>query len=544
MMTLIGIDLAVPKDTDLNRKPKQQVASTKSDPPRVKHPRRRRSCMASMTNRVSPRSLHAESKNETVLYSLGGEANIEDMAPYVPEEHVLAVGRLLPNDFAFVRRSGGKFCIAMVKSVQPDPEEGIVMDLYVNEAGATKSIPMSEWDSYIRPVKPYVTCVGRVRVSRKNNKSSSLQDNGNRRASCPESELDYCMINASVQHVKANKNGFKQARDEHKEGPRGSSANPTRSLRDSKSTKSNNPDEDDAVRERNVSSASPSLVNRVNFSEDIQSSLDPGIGANAHYATASYSEEPVRPSSENTSDTLNPSLKLNEDPNNGTTLKSSLRSSVVSSLRESCTSVNEAIPAIKEHHNSNDDLSRHVQWNIQSSSCDNSKSINAEATGDAYDDEHTDSSNSFHHQYTSSRRPFMRRCETEDAADRRSHLYKQELERSQSKANTKRTKPTADMDKSLLAKQTYSRRASTTDIDNSAPAKQTHSRRASAADAGNISKQPQRRGSLRSSMRSSMRGSLISQNGSGRGLSDSQVFNESQLLSAFASIRTEKKCLD
>ena len=448
MMTLIGIDLAVPKDTDLNRKPKQQVASTKSDPPRVKHPRRRRSCMASMTNRVSPRSLHAESKNETVLYSLGGEANIEDMAPYVPEEHVLAVGRLLPNDFAFVRRSGGKFCIAMVKSVQPDPEEGIVMDLYVNEAGATKSIPMSEWDSYIRPVKPYVTCVGRVRVSRKN------------------------------------------------------------------------------------------------FSEDIQSSLDPGIGANAHYATASYSEEPVRSSSENTSDTLNPSLKLNEDPNNGTTLKSSLRSSVVSSLRESCTSVNEAIPAIKEHHNSNDDLSRHVQWNIQSSSCDNSKSINAEATGDAYDDEHTDSSNSFHHQYTSSRRPFMRRCETEDAADRRSHLYKQELERSQSKANTKRTKPTADMDKSLLAKQTYSRRASTTDIDNSAPAKQTHSRRASAADAGNISKQPQRRGSLRSSMRSSMRGSLISQNGSGRGLSDSQVFNESQLLSAFASIRTEKKCLD
>lgn len=484
------------------------------------------------------------------------------MAPYVPEEHVLSVGRLLPNDFAFVRRSGGKFCIAMVKSVQPDPEEGIVMDLYVNEAGATKSIPMSEWDSYIRPVKPHVICVSRVRGLGKNNRSSSLQVNGNRRASCPESEseLDDCKIDEHVQHVKGNKSGCKQASDEHNEVHSGSSANPTRSLRDSKSTVNNSPNEDDAAPNRKDPSASPSStppslcerVNEVNCSEDKRGSLNPSAGINAHHATVNNHKEPERQSSNNTCDTMHSS----EAPNYGTTLKSSLRST--SSLRTSSISIIDAIPAIKEHANDNGDVSRHVQWDVsfqsqnenQSSSSDISKTADSEATSDAGVDEDTDSSDSFHHQPISSRRPFiMRRSETEHEADGRSYLYKQEVERSHKRAtyisnsalaSATTTKPTTYRNNTPLAKQKHSRRATTTDVDNSTPPKETQSRRASAGDAGDISKQPQRRGS----MRNSTRGSLSSQNSLGRGLSDSQMFNESQLLSALASIRSEKETFD
>ena len=798
MMKLVGIDLAVPKDTELNRKPKQQVANTKSDPPPafsgqpVKHPRRRGSGIgASVTrNELSTGSLLAENKDEIISYSLGGEANIEDMAPYVPEEHVLSVGRLLPNDFAFIRRSGGKFCIAMVKSVQPDPEEGIVMDLFVNEAGATKSIPMSEWDSYIRPVKPYVICVSRVRGLGKNNRSNSLQDNGNRRASCPESELNDCQIDEPVQHVKGNKSGCKQASDEHNEVHSGSSANPTRSLRDSKSTVNNSPNEDEAAPKikdpsTRPSSTPPNLcarVNEVNCPEDKRGSLDPGadININADHATVNNLKEPERQSSNNTCDTMNSSLKLNEAPNHkratyisnsaltstnvhhatvdnhkeserqssnntcdtinsrlksngarnrGTTLKSSLRSTSTlktsyslideaipaikehandngdlsrhvqwdisfqsqnenqssssdisktadseatsdasddedtdssdsfhhqpissrrpfimrrseteheadgrsylykqevekshkratcignsaltstnvhhatvdnhkeserqssnntcdtinsrlksngarnrgttlksslrstSTLKTSYSLIDEAIPAIKEHANDNGDLSRHVQWDIsfqsqnenQSSSSDISKTADSEATSDASDDEDTDSSDSFHHQPISSRRPFiMRRSKTEHEADGRSYLYKQEVERSHNRAtyisnsalaSATTTRATTDRNNSPLAKQKHSRRATTTDIDNSTPPKETQSRRASAGDAGDISKRPQRRGS----MRNSMRGSLTSQNSLRRGLSDSQMFNESQLLSALASIRTEEETFD
>ncbi|KAL3790847.1 hypothetical protein HJC23_004477 [Cyclotella cryptica] len=73
-----------------------------------------------------------------------------------PHEHLLAIGSLSENDYAFIRRSGGKFCFDMIRSIQPRPDS-IYMEFLVNESGGIKSIPMSEWENYIRPIRPYVT---------------------------------------------------------------------------------------------------------------------------------------------------------------------------------------------------------------------------------------------------------------------------------------------------------------------------------------------------------------------------------------------------
>jgi hypothetical protein len=104
------------------------------------------------------KSAFSEYKQSTVKYSLGEEARIDDLAIFSPREHSTAVGSLVQNEYAFIRRSGGKFCFAMVKSVRSDRVEGLIMDLYVNEAGSTKSIPVSEWGDYIRLGKPFVVC--------------------------------------------------------------------------------------------------------------------------------------------------------------------------------------------------------------------------------------------------------------------------------------------------------------------------------------------------------------------------------------------------
>jgi len=100
-------------------------------------------------------SVFAEMKE--VFYSLGDEGSDDDMILHEdPIEHVMAIGRLLENEYVFIRRSGGKFCFAMIKSVYPKPD-GVMMELYVSEAGNKKTIPMSEWGRFIRPKKAHVS---------------------------------------------------------------------------------------------------------------------------------------------------------------------------------------------------------------------------------------------------------------------------------------------------------------------------------------------------------------------------------------------------
>lgn len=191
-MSLIGVDLTIPTDTDMNRNPcPQSVCRSFDPPPFQKKPKKK--------------SAFKEFKQSTVSYSLGEEARIDDMGIFSPQEHEAAVGRLANNDYAFVRRSGGKFCFAMIKSVRSDAEEGVIMDLYVNEAGATKSIPVSEWGHYIRPVKPFVVCnplsvvhdlggrkrgiSGHIDCDQDMHRRGFSGRSGNRRASCPDAKF-------------------------------------------------------------------------------------------------------------------------------------------------------------------------------------------------------------------------------------------------------------------------------------------------------------------------------------------------------------------
>jgi hypothetical protein len=214
MMSLIGVDLTIPTDTDMNRNPAprsrtQTAGAAKRDPePAVcdAPPFRRSSMISSRTK--SAKGGFAESKPmTTVSYSLGDQARKEqDMAAFHAQDHIASVKSLADKDYVFVRRSGGKFCFAVIKSVRSDPNEGIVMELYVNEAGATKIIPMSGWERFIRPIRPHVVCHPSSCVregkhgSRRHtdvidrdpdcqegkNQRSRGGRSGNRRASCPE----------------------------------------------------------------------------------------------------------------------------------------------------------------------------------------------------------------------------------------------------------------------------------------------------------------------------------------------------------------------
>ncbi len=156
MMSLIGTSLAIPADTNMNRLP----ASIVSEPTdlvedEVKAPMFPDPPFQRKGSKHSRPRVFVEMKE--VFYSLGDEGSDDDMILHEdPIEHVMAIGRLLENEYVFIRRSGGKFCFAMIKSVYPKPD-GVMMELYVSEAGNKKTIPMSEWGRFIRPKKAHVS---------------------------------------------------------------------------------------------------------------------------------------------------------------------------------------------------------------------------------------------------------------------------------------------------------------------------------------------------------------------------------------------------
>ena len=207
-MSFIGVDLAIPTDTDMNRNPhprsfRQTTTEGKADPPPEMPIKRNVHKSKNKKDRsaVSPNEAFTEYKQDPVFYALGEEAEIDDMAAFVPLEHESAVGRLGENDYVFVRRSGGRFCFALIKSIEPDDENGLSMHLYVNEVGATKSIPKPEWINYIRPAKQYVLCNPSSYVQDLSKDTQDVQaeesqqkqrsrSRGNRRASCPEAAQD------------------------------------------------------------------------------------------------------------------------------------------------------------------------------------------------------------------------------------------------------------------------------------------------------------------------------------------------------------------
>ena len=113
---------------------------------------------------------------ETTCYSLGDEARAEDMAAFNSlEENLMAVACLRENDYAFVRRSGGKYTYAMVQSRQHG--RGALIELKVTDEGATKSIPMNQWGNYIRPLKSAQCLHPFLQSSSPTNRRSSLRSN-------------------------------------------------------------------------------------------------------------------------------------------------------------------------------------------------------------------------------------------------------------------------------------------------------------------------------------------------------------------------------
>ena len=79
-------------------------------------------------------------------YALGNVGKPEDMA--AADDNLFSVACLKPNDICFVRRTDGTFTFAKVLSRQRGPEA--LIELQVDEAGATKTVPMNQCGKYVR----------------------------------------------------------------------------------------------------------------------------------------------------------------------------------------------------------------------------------------------------------------------------------------------------------------------------------------------------------------------------------------------------------
>jgi hypothetical protein len=578
-MSLIGVDLTIPTDTDMNRNPRpravRQTSSKKLDPEpqsgcRSFHP-------PPFQKKSKKKSAFAEYKQSTVSYSLGEEAGIEDMAIFSPQEHVAAVGCLANNDYAFVRRSGGKFCFAMIKSVRSDAEEGIIMDLYVNEAGATKSIPVSEWGHYIRPVKQYVVCnplsvvidLGGSKMGGSKRDSSGHTDrdqdikecndhrlgcsgrSGNRRASCPDAEAQKdpssiadCQKEMNTNHRRTSTNNRRfscpeaanntigdYSKSRHvKKGSqeynnvanlRTTQHNRTELLADEsviprkrspnvgmnsseiksrpreiKHTK-NLAEDDNGIQDQYRRNRSDLQENegKHNFRKSVFTTAGPADFLDRHFKPIGIDDQfshilidehlhddPIRQYSENT----------------GTTAESSFRSSIATNYgsfvhKSSMMSNQSAIDEVHDESAANndsfeDDVSRHVKWDVASKS-----QIEQSCThvlGQTCDPDDTPATPNFLQTTpvipdTNNTKPTLRKVQTEHESDKTSFLAKQHRRRSTANGNNRKES------KEKLTKKHHSRRATV-----------------------------------------------------GAGLSESQKFNESQLLSAFAAIQTKSKLED
>lgn len=86
-------------------------------------------------------------------YALGQEGHPIDMKVESTRKSAqLVVSLLSPCDAAFIRRSGGRWCYAVLaEKIMPDNEQGqCQLRFVVDDEGSTKNISFSRWGEYVR----------------------------------------------------------------------------------------------------------------------------------------------------------------------------------------------------------------------------------------------------------------------------------------------------------------------------------------------------------------------------------------------------------
>jgi hypothetical protein len=431
------------------------------------------------------------------------------------------------------------------------------MDLYVNEAGATKSIPMSEWENYIRMIKQYVLCDptsfvketsgggegmggGRRQTDPGLDLDESLNErrgrskkSGNRRSSCPEVAQEGDYQQAGKEYQEGKQSNRHRSRSRRATSNRRSSC-PEAAQDDAGNQQSNYPNisqdfisnkvrasmttshEYDSVKnlwkEQNSSKEDPhkdsSVVPKRRSSAEVDSS---GHGRNVrmsedyldrHYkpirAVESEDEPPIRQWSENTGETGRSTIFTNHGSIDH---KAFIRSKSAAAIDE----VNDRPAVAVNDSYEEDDESRHVKWNMAPKSPPRTQTPHMLGQKNASETDLHQSMPIITSE-TGFKRPTLRKAPTQSTPIITSDtgFKRPSLRRSQTEHEGDR--------RSTFAKQKHMRRSTANDItkETKESKKERHSRRASYDT----------------------------------GLTESQRFNESQLLNAFAAIKTPSRMED